>query len=185
MTVGTKGLILWIILLQSCHFALGELQVLCDSTIHSDLQAKRAAIQQSKTPAELIANLSTLEPSRESKTTSIPEATGDDANQPSENPPKKPCKLDPNNWHPKLCAALEKALKDTNEPYFTKKIELLQKKLQHVVLLPILHCHLVLKHLVLKLLHHYLINRMAYQQYFQKRPLLQTYLVLDLPYSLK
>lgn len=58
MSVGTNGSILWIILLQSRHFALGKLDVLYKfSTIHSDLQAKRSVIQYSEFPAELLATL--------------------------------------------------------------------------------------------------------------------------------
>ena len=67
MTVGTKGSILWIILLQSRHFALGELDVLCKFlTMHNDLQAKRAVIQHGECPAELLTN--SLVPSSDTNT---------------------------------------------------------------------------------------------------------------------
>ena len=117
MTVGTKGSILWIILLQSRHFALGELDVLCEfSTMHNDLQAKRAVIQHGECPAELLAN-STTPPS--DKTADQSDNT-DGVTPQGEKPPKKPRKANPNTWHPKLKAALEGPLKDAGNPSFTK-----------------------------------------------------------------
>ena len=57
MTLNTKGSMLWIILLQSRQFALGEVNVLCEfTTMHKDLRAKRAAIYHSDMPLELISN---------------------------------------------------------------------------------------------------------------------------------
>ena len=57
MTLNTKGSMLWIILVQSRQFALGEVNALCEfTTIHEDLRAKRAAIHHSEMPLELISN---------------------------------------------------------------------------------------------------------------------------------
>ena len=48
VTMATRGSILWIILLQSRQFALGEVSILCEfTTMHSDLRAKRATIHHS------------------------------------------------------------------------------------------------------------------------------------------
>ena len=57
MTLNTKGSMLWIILLQSRQFSLGEVNVLCEfTTMHKDLRAKRAAIHHSDMPLDLISN---------------------------------------------------------------------------------------------------------------------------------
>ena len=51
MSMATKGSILWILLLQSCQFALGKVNLLCEfTTMHEDLCAKRAVILHSKMP---------------------------------------------------------------------------------------------------------------------------------------
>ena len=129
MTIGTKGSILWIILLQSRHFALGELDVLCEfSTMHSDLQAKRAVIQHGECPAELLANSSTS-----SDTPANPLENNEGAAPPAEKPPKKPRKANPNNWHPKLKAALKGPLKNAGEPSFTKILNFCKKDVYHIV----------------------------------------------------
>ena len=57
MTVATRGYILWIILLQSRQFALGEVNILCEfTTMHGDLQAKRTTIHHSEMSLELLTN---------------------------------------------------------------------------------------------------------------------------------
>ena len=57
MALNNKGSMLWIILLQSRQFALGEVNVLCEfTTMHEDLRAKRLAIHHSEMPLELISN---------------------------------------------------------------------------------------------------------------------------------
>ena len=49
MSLSTKGSILWIILLQSRQFALGEVNILCEfSTMHKDLCTKWATIHHSE-----------------------------------------------------------------------------------------------------------------------------------------
>ena len=130
MTIGTKGSILWIILLQSRHFALGELSVLCEfSTMHSDLQAKRAVIQHGECPAELLANSS----STPGDTLADPPENNEGAAPPPEKPPKKPRKANPNTWHPKLKAALEGPLKEAGEPSFTKILNFCKTNAYHIV----------------------------------------------------
>ena len=57
MSMTTKGSILWIVLLQSRQFALGEVNLLCEfTTMHEELRAKRASIMHSEIPSDLIAN---------------------------------------------------------------------------------------------------------------------------------
>ena len=130
MTVGTKGSILWIILLQSRHFALGELDVLCEfSTMHNDLQAKRVVIQHGECPAELLAN--SLVPSSDTNTS--PKENNDDMAPLAGKNPKKPRKSNPNNWHPKLRAALEAPLKEAGEPLFTMILNFCKKNAYHIV----------------------------------------------------
>ena len=118
MTLNNKGSILWIILLQSRQFAIGEMGVLCEfQTMHNDLRAKRANIHHSKMPLELLANSTNsekpaLQGPREEQVV--------DVNKVDEKPPKKTRPTNPNNWHPKLKAALEAPLKAAGNPSFTK-----------------------------------------------------------------
>lgn len=63
MMLSTKGSIIWIVLLQSRQFSLGEVNLLrAFITIHEDLRAKRAAILHSEMPSELLANSGTNSP---------------------------------------------------------------------------------------------------------------------------
>ena len=63
MTMATKGSIPWIVLLQSRQFALGEVNILCEfTTIHGNLQAKRATIHHSDMPLELLTNSTETSP---------------------------------------------------------------------------------------------------------------------------
>ena len=57
IAMATKGSILWIDLLQSRQFALGEVNILCEfTTMKGNLQAKRATIHHSEMPLELLKN---------------------------------------------------------------------------------------------------------------------------------
>ena len=52
MTLSTKGYILWIILLKSRQFSLGEVNMLCEfTTMHEDLRSNREAILHSEIPS--------------------------------------------------------------------------------------------------------------------------------------
>ena len=54
-TMATKGYILWIVLLQSKRIALVEVNILCEfATMHGNLRAKRATINNSEIPLELL-----------------------------------------------------------------------------------------------------------------------------------
>ena len=51
MTMATKGYIMWVVLLQSRKFELGEFNIFCEfTTMHGDLRAKRATIHYSEMP---------------------------------------------------------------------------------------------------------------------------------------
>ena len=57
MTMATKGSILWIVLLQSRQFILGEVNILCEfTTMYGKLRAKRATINHSNITLELLTN---------------------------------------------------------------------------------------------------------------------------------
>ena len=116
MTLSTKGYILWIILLQSRKFSLGEVNMLCEfTTIHEGIRANRAAILHSEIPSELLQN---------SEPNLTPPVT---AKTPPTNPtidvdaiPKWPRVATMSNWHPKLRTALQGPLKTAGNPTFTK-----------------------------------------------------------------
>ena len=114
MNMATRGSILWIILLQSLQFALGEVYVLCEfTTMHGDLREKRATIHHSEMPLELLTN-STDTPS--TPTTRTPEIQVLDVDKIH----KKPRVVKPKHWHPKLKSALEGPLREEGNPSFTK-----------------------------------------------------------------
>ena len=117
MTLNTKGSILWIILLQSRQFAIGEMGVMCEfQTMHNDLRAKRANIHHSEMPLELLTNSTNPDPAAPAPK----EEQVVDVDKVGEKPPKKSRQANPNNWHLKLKAALEAPLKTAGNPSFTK-----------------------------------------------------------------
>ena len=105
MTMATKGSILWVVLLQSRQFALGEFNIFCEfTTMHADLRAKRATIRHSEMPLELLKNSKETPPPPASRT---PEVQVVDMDKIQNNP-----RVDnTNNWHPKLKSDLEGPLK--------------------------------------------------------------------------
>ena len=112
MTLNTKGSMLWIILLQSRQFALGEVNVLCEfTTMHEDLREKRADIHHSEMPLELILNSTEKEaPPKPNETT--PEVVDVEV----ERIKKKLRPVNPNNWNKNLKAALKELLKESGDP---------------------------------------------------------------------
>ena len=117
MPMATKASILWIVLLQSRQFGLGELNILHEfSTMHEDLRAKRGQITHSEVPADLLANSMAKGP--ETKRTSG--GGGGSSGDGDGNPPKRVKKENPNNWHPKLKAVLAGPLKAAGNPSLTK-----------------------------------------------------------------
>ena len=54
----TKGSIIWIIVLQSCQFSLGKVNLFYEfTTMHEDLCEKQSSVHHSEIPSELITNL--------------------------------------------------------------------------------------------------------------------------------
>ena len=114
MTMATRGSILWIILLQSHQFELGEVNILCEfTTMHGGLQAKRATIRHIEMPLELLTNSTDTPPL---PTTRTPEIQVLDV----DNTHKKPRVANTNNWHPNLKVDLEGPLREAGNPTFKK-----------------------------------------------------------------
>ena len=106
---------MWIVLLQSRQFALGEVKILCEfTTMHGDLRAKISKIHHSEMPLELPTN-STETPSPPATRTPYIHVLDIDNIQ------KKPRVSKLKNCHPKLKAYLEGPLKEAENPTFTKK----------------------------------------------------------------
>ena len=132
MSMTTKGSILWIVLLQSRQFALGEVNLLCEfTTMHEDLRAKRASIMHSEMPIDLIAN-SEKERAQQEK---AEESAADDTLE-VEKPPKKikrePAAANKNNWNLKLRAALTGPMKEAGQPSFTKVLHFCKADAYHI-----------------------------------------------------
>ena len=136
MSMHTRGSILWIILLQSRQFGLGEVNILFEfSSMHSDLRSKKATIHHSEMPAELILNSTDDEDTSPQLTGGLGPSTtkrgkglgGDDADN-----LKRQRKSNPNNWNPKLKAVLEAPLKKAKFPTFTKIMNWLKKDAYHI-----------------------------------------------------
>ena len=122
MTSATKGSILWIVLLQARQFSLGEVNLLCEfTTMHEDLRAKRASILHSEMPHELLKN-SSEHPERKKRNTPSPTHSMD-----GDKSKKTKTVANPNNWNPKLKAALEAPLKAAGNPSFTKVMNYCKK----------------------------------------------------------
>ena len=123
MTLSKKGCILWIVLLQSRQFSLGEVNMLREfTTIHEDLRAKKASILHSKIPSELLKHSSTTSPppDRIKKLPHKPDIDVDET-------PKRQRVANPNNCHPKHMAALKRPLQTAGSPTFTKIMNFCKK----------------------------------------------------------
>lgn len=129
MKLSTKGSILWIILLQSRKFALGEVKVLCEFTIiHKDLRAKWALIYHSEILLELINNTKKKEAPKAS-TATTPEVVDVEL----EKIPKKPHVSNPRNWTKKLKVALKGPMKETEKYSFTKIMQFCNKDVYSII----------------------------------------------------
>ena len=127
-TMSTKGSILWITLLQSQQFALGEMNVLCKFTMmHSDLRAKMATIHHSEIPMELITNSAPQVPP------TPPPAVHENPGVDVDKIPKKLRVSNPNNWNPKLKTALQGLLGEAGNPTFTKVMDFYKKDAYSIV----------------------------------------------------
>ena len=111
MSMHTKASILWVLLLQSRKFAIGDMEVLASfTTMHSDLCAKKANISHAEVPAALLP-----EPKHQSNGNKRKEP-----DQPSDPPPGKRQKDNNKNcWHNLLRAKLETPLEKAGFPTFT------------------------------------------------------------------
>ena len=127
MTMATRGYILWIVLLQSRQFSLGEVNIVYEfTTMHGNLQAKRATIHHSEMPLELLTNSTDTPPP---PTTRTPETQVLDVDKIH----KKPRVVKPNYCHPKLKAALEGPLREAGNPMLTKIVNYYKKDAYGVV----------------------------------------------------
>jgi hypothetical protein len=113
MSHRSKASILWIILLQSRKFAIGEMEILSEfSGMHTSLTQKSGIIMHAELPLELAE-----EPKKQNAKTSPKRQVEGDPKK-SDPPAKKP-KPNPNTWHPKLKAAFTEPLRIANKPTFT------------------------------------------------------------------
>ena len=123
MALSTKGCILWIFLLQSRQFALGEVNMLFEFiTMHEDLQDKKASIIHSEIPSELLTNYGTTSPPPD-RIKNLPHKPSINVNA----TPKTPRVANPNNCLPKLMAALKSPLQTAGSPNFTKTMNFFKK----------------------------------------------------------
>ena len=114
ITMQARATILWIILLQSRRFAIGEMSILSEfSKMQSDLVGKNTNIHHAELPAELLCGQDPpLPPAPQKRPVPQPNTT----NAP---PPKKPKTPNPNAWHPKLKGAFEEAMSKAGNPPLT------------------------------------------------------------------
>jgi len=123
MSTITKASILWIILLQSHTFALGDDVILAEFTaMHVNLVSKQGNIYHAEVPQALIATSSLTSQKRKQKT------------QDTEDKPeaKKP-RHNPNNWHPTLKAKLSGPMAKAGFPNFTQIMQYVDKDPQEII----------------------------------------------------
>ena len=118
MTLTTKASILWILLLQSRHFAMGETSLLAEFTnMHTCLMAKLATITHAEVPVDLYATtLITPQKSGEKRN------AGDYKEQLEKKKPKwdnNEQRDNPNQMHPMLQKVMEPAIAKGENPSFT------------------------------------------------------------------
>ena len=115
-TLPTKGSILWIVLLQSRQFSLGEVNMLCEfTTMHEDLLAKKASTINREMPSELQTNSGTTLPPPE-RIKNLPHKPDIDVDATT----KRQRVTNSNNWHPQLMSALKRPPQTSGSPTFTK-----------------------------------------------------------------
>ena len=124
MSQMTRASILWIILLQSRTFALGEDTILAEFTaMHSNLAAKQSIIYHAEVPQALL----------QSSTTPL---SGKRKTNPKENEdkpePKKP-RQNLNNWHPTLKAKLATPMAKAGYPTFTTIMQYVDKDPNEII----------------------------------------------------
>jgi hypothetical protein len=113
MTTRTRASIMWIILLQSRNFALGDDKILAEFTaMHANLSSKQGNIFHSEVPQALLVP-KVSQPSNPTKRKNPMIDT------PAEKPEIKKPRKNLNNWHPSLKEKLEDPLKKAGNPSFT------------------------------------------------------------------
>ena len=123
MTISTKESILWIFLLQSRQFSIGEVNMLCEfTTMHEDRCSKKASILHSEIPSELLTNSDTTSPQPE-WIKNLPHKPAIDMDATT----KRYRFANPKNWHPNLMAALKRPLQTAGSPTFTKIMNFCKK----------------------------------------------------------
>jgi hypothetical protein len=121
MTTVTRASILWIILLQSRNFALGEDTILPEFTaMHTNLASKQGNIFHAEVPQALIvpSTLKRKAPVREEE---------------KDKPDVKKPRQNLNNWHPVLKAKLAGPLAKANYPSFTTIMQYVDKDPSDVI----------------------------------------------------
>ena len=110
LSLHSEGAILWIILLQSRRFGIGEMDILAEfKNMHSNLASKQNSFSHCELPNSLI------------KTTEMKKKKQPPTIDLTPNIPKRPKVINnPNNWNPKLRDALQQPLREARNPSFTK-----------------------------------------------------------------
>jgi len=117
LSLQTKAAILWIILLQSRHFAMGEVDVLSEfQAMQRKLAEKERHITHAELPAALIAKPKQQD---QPKADSTSKHAAPPTKPTQESKRQKTADPNPNVWHPKLKSSLEKAMMAANHPTFT------------------------------------------------------------------
>jgi hypothetical protein len=122
MSTITKASILWIILLQSRTFALGDDVILAEfTTMHANLASKQGNIYHAEVPQALLPK-------------SLPEKRKPKLQEPDDSKPdiKKP-RCNPNNWHPTLKAKLSIPMAKAGFPTFTQIMQYVDKDPQEII----------------------------------------------------
>jgi hypothetical protein len=116
MSQTTKASILWVILKQSRHFAIGQMDVLQEFRgMHESLAYKTLGFSHAETPAALLVDkvkASDKKRKPDAGDTAKPAAPGAEAKKP------KPAGTNENRWHPKIKEALQPGLRAANNPGF-------------------------------------------------------------------
>jgi hypothetical protein len=123
MSKRTKASILWIILLQSRQFAIGETNILAEfSTMQANLSAKNGLISHAEVPIELVETVN----KKKRKNESNQDKTTDD------NPSTRQKTSNPNKWHPRIRSALQEPLQKAGNPSFSKILTYIGKSAEEV-----------------------------------------------------
>ena len=125
MSKMARASILWIILLQSRTFALGDDTILAEfTTMHANLASKQGHIYHAEVPKALLQNDENPTGTKRKGTQQTPDAI--------EHEPKKP-RSNPNCWHPTLKAKLSGPIQKAGNPSFTSIMQYVDKNPADVI----------------------------------------------------